>query len=121
MFYPSHFEQNFLAHNPAAERPYRIYYYGSYWNAIIARNHVIIRPWAQAFYLNVSYDRTWYNQDYVQRQIFGIRDSINQGYTYWNNSGRYGDLRPDIGIDQSYPWTLPEAAAGLAKPAFGGN
>lgn len=121
MFYPSHFEQNFLAHNPAAERPYRIYYYGSYRNAIIARNHVIIRPWAQAFYLNVSYDRTWYNQDYVQRQIFGIRDSINQGYTYWNNSGRYGDLRPDIGIDQSYPWTLPEAAAGLAKPAFGGN
>lgn len=121
MFYPSHFEQDFLAHSPAQERPYRIYYYGSYRNAVIARNHVIVRPWAQAFYLNVSYDRAWYNQDYVQRQIFGMRDSINQGYAYWNNSGRYADLRPDIAMDQPYPWTLPEAAAGLEKPAFGGK
>lgn len=119
MFYPSHFEQSFLAQKPAAERPYRIYYYGSYRNAIIARNHVLVRPWAQAFYLNVSYDRTYYNQDYVQRQIFGVRDSLNQGYTYWNNSGRYGDLRADIGLDDQYPWDLPAGASELARPFFG--
>ena len=119
MFYPSHFEQGFLAQAPAAERPYRIYYYGSYRNAIIARNHVIVRPWAQAFYLNVSYDRAWYGPDYVQRQIFGARDSINEGYTYWNNSGRYEDLRPDVGVSDPYPWQAPEAAFGLIGPIFG--
>lgn len=119
MFYPSHFEQDFLAQNPAQERPYRIFYYGSYRNAIIARNHVLVRPWAQAFYLNVSYDRAWYNNDYVQRQIFGIRDSINQGYTYWNNSGRYEDIQADITLETKYPWSLPEADSNLKKPFFG--
>lgn len=119
MFYPSHFEQSFLAQKPAEERPYRIFYYGSYRNTIIARNHVLVRPWAQAFYLNVSYDRTWYNGDYVQRQIFGIRDSVNRGYTYWNNSGRYADLRQDIGSEDAYPWQTPEAAFSKGKPIFG--
>lgn len=119
MFYPSHFEQIFLAQNPALQRPYRIYYYGSFRNTIIARNHVIIRPWAQAFYLNVSYDRAWYNKDYVQLQIFGIRDSINQGYTYWNNSGRYEDLRKDIDLNTSYPWAAPEESKNKTRPAFG--
>jgi hypothetical protein len=119
MFYPSHFEQIFLAQNPASERPYRIFYYGSYRNTIIARNRVIVRPWAQAFYLGVSYDKAWYNPDYVQRQIFGARDSINEGYTYWNNSGRYGDLRPDVDISTPYPWSTPEAISGNPRPVFG--
>lgn len=121
MFYPSHFEQIFLSQAPAEERPYRIFYYGSYRNAIIARNHVIIRPWAQAFYLNVSYDKTYYNSDYVQKQIYGTRDSINQGYTYWNNSGRYGDLRPDIELVTPYPWLTPESVFDRERPAFGGR
>ncbi len=117
MFYPSHFEQAFLAQEPAIDRPWRIFYYGSYRNAIIARNKSVIRPWAQAFYLNVSYDRTWYNQDYVQRQVFGVRDSVNEGYTYWNNSGRYTDLRPDAGRGTPYPWQAPsESAAGNLDP-----
>lgn len=119
MFYPSHFEQIFLAQAPTEERPYRIYYYGSYRNTIIARNHVLVRPWAQAFYLNVSYDRTWYNVDYVQRQIFGVRDSVNRGYTYWNNSGRYEDLKQDIGSEHVYPWQTPEAVFSKGKPIFG--
>lgn len=119
MFYPSHFEQIFLAQQPASERPYRIFYYGTYRNAIIARNRVIVRPWAQAFYLGVSYDKTWYNPDYVQRQIFGARDSVNEGYTYWNNSGRYADLRPDIDISTPYPWSTPEAISGKPRPVFG--
>jgi len=121
MFYPSHFEQGFLAHAPTEERPYRIYYYGSYRNTIIARNHVVVRPWAQAFYLNVSYDRAFYNPDYVQRQIYGARDSINQGYTYWNNSGRYSDLRPDVDLTSPYPWQTPEAIFKGSRPFFGGR
>ena len=104
MFYPNHFEQNFLAYQPEIERPYRIYYYGTYRNAQIARDKVLIRPWAQAFYLNVSYDRKYYNKDYVRRQIFGVRDSMNNGYMYWNNSGRYTDISPDILDTDPYPW-----------------
>ncbi len=119
MFYPSHFEQGFLAQEPAQDRPYRIFYHGSYRNAIIARNHVVVRPWAQAFYLNVSYDRAWYSPDYVQRQAFGARDSLGQGYTYWNNSGRYGDLRPDAGPLAPYPWPAPAESPAPAIPFFG--
>ncbi|MCR4714010.1 MAG: putative glycoside hydrolase [Treponemataceae bacterium] len=103
MFYPSHFEQYFLAQSPAVERPYRIYYYGTYRNTVIARNQVIVRPWVQAFYLAVSYDKTYYNKDYVRREIFGVRDSVDRGYMYWNNSGKYDYISPDPG-DAQYPW-----------------
>ncbi|HNY23087.1 MAG TPA: putative glycoside hydrolase, partial [Treponemataceae bacterium] len=121
MFYPSHFEQSFLAQAPAEERPYRVFYYGSFRNAVIAHGRSIVRPWAQAFYLNVSYDRAFYDGDYVQKQVYGVRDSIDQGYTYWNNSGRYGDLRPDIGPTAPYAWKSPEAGSARVKPAFGGR
>ncbi len=103
MFYPSHFEQYFLAQSPAVERPYRIYYYGTYRNTVIARNQVIVRPWVQAFYLAVSYDKTYYDKDYVKREIFGVRDAIDRGYMYWNNSGKYDYISPDPG-DAKYPW-----------------
>lgn len=103
MFYPSHFEQYFLAQTPAVERPYRIYYYGCYRNTVIARNKVIVRPWVQAFYLAVSYDKTYYGTDYIKREIFGVRDSVDRGYMYWNNSGKYDYISPDPG-DAEYPW-----------------
>lgn len=118
MFYPSHFEQDFLAYAPAEERAYRVYYYGSYRNAVIARNRVLIRPWLQAFYLNVSYDKKYYDENYVLRQVYGNRDSINRGYMYWNNSGRYSDISPDPGLS-SYPWTLPWANSEYKTPALG--
>ena len=121
MFYPSHFEQPFLAHAPAAERPYRIYFFGTYRNSIIARNKSVIRPWTQAFYLGVSYDKKYYNADYVQRQIFGVRDAANRGYMYWNNSGRYDDIRPDITDTEPYPWKLNEADTKFRKPALSGS
>jgi hypothetical protein len=92
MYYPSHFEQGFLAQRPAELRPYRIYHIGTLRTAAIARRQVIVRPWAQAFYLNVSYDRRYYNTDYVRRQIEGVRDAGAPGYAYWNNSGRYEDI-----------------------------
>lgn len=104
MFYPSHFEQGFLAYDPTIQRPYRIYYYGSYRNTIIARNKILVRPYAQAFYLNVYYDKKYYDNDYVQRQVFGIRDSVDTGYTYWNNSGRYDDLRPHPQPEEKATW-----------------
>lgn len=121
MFYPSHFEQDFLAQAPKAERPYRIYFNGTYRNSIIARNKCVVRPWAQAFYLPVSYDKVYYNNDYVQRQIFGTRDGANNGYMYWNNTGRYDDLRPDVDETTPYPWENADASMEFRKPALTGE
>jgi hypothetical protein len=92
MYYPSHFEQDFLAQDPAEMRPYRIYYQGTLRTARIGRGRITVRPYAQAFYLNVSYDRLYYNPNYVKLQKDGVRDAGKGGLTYWNNSGRYDDV-----------------------------
>jgi hypothetical protein len=92
MYYPSHFEQDFLAQAPAEERPWRIYFQGTLRTARIGRGQVIVRPYVQAFYLNVSYDRRYYNLDYVRREVEGVRAAGRGGLTYWNNSGRYDDI-----------------------------
>jgi hypothetical protein len=92
MYYPSHFEQDFFAMKPEVERPYRIYYFGTMRNTYIGRYRVVVRPWVQAFSLNVRFDKKYYGPDYVLREIKGVRDSANSGLTFWNNSGRYDDL-----------------------------
>ena len=120
MFYPSHFEQSFLNYAPTSERPYRVYYYGTYRNTVIGRNKLIIRPWVQAFYLNVSYDRAFYNKNYVTQQIYGVRDSVNRGYMYWNGMCRYDDISPDVG-DTKYAGPSYEADAKYRKPALSGG
>lgn len=96
MFYPSHFEQDFLAHAPAEDRTYRIYYMGGYRNSLVVHNRAVIRPWVQTFSLPVTYDRKYYGKEYVRREILGVRDSLNVGYMYWNNSGRYDEVFPDF-------------------------
>lgn len=118
MFYPSHFEQKFLNYEPYSERPYRIYYYGTYRNTVMARNRSIVRPWVQAFYLNVSYDRQYYNKDYVLKEIYGTRDSVDHGYMYWNNSGDYSYISPDVG-NEPYSGSCIEASEEFKKPALG--
>ncbi len=92
MFYPSHFEQDFMGFEPAVQRPYRIYRLGTLRNSYIARKRVVIRPYVQAFYMNVRYDRTWYSPAYVALQVDGVRDASNEGLLFWNNSGRYDDI-----------------------------
>jgi len=92
MFYPSHFEQDFLGFEPAVQRPYRIYRLGTLRNSYITRKRVVIRPYVQAFYLNVRYDRTWYSPAYVSLEVDGVRDASNEGLLFWNNSGRYDDI-----------------------------
>ncbi len=119
MFYPSHFEQTFLNYAPVADRTYRIYYYGSFRNTILCRNRAIIRPWIQSFYLNVSYDRLYYDSDYIKKQFFGVRDSIDRGYMCWNNSGEYGVTPPDVTPTESFNGTAPEASLEFRKPAIG--
>lgn len=119
MFYPSHFEQTFLNYAPVADRTYRVYYYGSFRNTIMCRNRTIIRPWIQSFYLNVSYDRLYYNSDYVLKELFGARDSLDRGYMCWNNSGEYGTTPPDVNPDDKFIGTTFEAGDEFRKPAIG--
>ncbi|NPV38137.1 MAG: hypothetical protein HPY78_02550 [Brevinematales bacterium] len=89
MYYPSHFDQGFMAYEPAEERPYRIYFYGSKRNHWIAKKHSLIRPYVQAFKIGVNYDRKYYNESYVQREISGTWDGGGSGYTFWNMGGDY--------------------------------
>lgn len=122
MFYPSHFEQNFLEFKPVEERPYRIYFYGSYRNTIMGRNRVVVRPWLQAFYMGVRYDKKYYDKNYVMRQVFGTRDGIDRGYMYWNNSGGYyEDISPDPGDNEMSPWHANEKDLQKRVPAFSGG
>ena len=92
MYYPSHFEQYFLAQDPTELRPWRIYYQGTLRTSRIGRGQIIVRPWVQAFTLNVSYDRKYYNADYVRYEREGVRAAGDGGLMYWNNSGRYEDI-----------------------------
>ena len=119
MFYPSHFEQTFLNYAPYADRTYRIYYYGSFRNTIMCRNRSIIRPWVQSFYLGVSYDKQYYDEDYIRKEFFGVRDSINRGYMCWNNSGEYGITPRDVTDTETFTGTAPEASWEFKKPAIG--
>ena len=122
MFYPSHFENSFLNYAPVKDRTYRIYYYGSFRNTILCRNRAIVRPWVQSFYLNVPYDKQYYDQPgayYIKKQFFGVRDSIDRGYMCWNNSGKYDVTPADVGDDEPFPGTAPEASDEYRKPAIG--
>ncbi|MDR1374173.1 MAG: putative glycoside hydrolase [Treponema sp.] len=92
MYYPSHFGQDFLAQHPAELRPYRIYYQGTLRTRRIARGQVVVRPYAQAFHLNVSFDNAYYGPRYVLREAEGVRRAGSGGLIYWNNAGRYGDI-----------------------------
>jgi hypothetical protein len=92
MYYPSHFEQTFLANPPEDQRPYRIYYQGIRRTNRIARGKIVVRPYVQSFYMNVAYDRRYYNADYVQKEVDGVRDAGNGGLTFWNNGGRYDEI-----------------------------
>lgn len=119
MFYPSHFEQSFLDYSPYEERPYRIFFFGSYRNTVIGRNRIVVRPWLQAFYMGVRYDRKYYDKNYVSREVFGVRDGVDRGYMYWNNSGGYyEDISPDPEDSVLSPWHHNEAAKQTRIPAF---
>jgi hypothetical protein len=92
MYYPSHFEQYFLAQEPPELRPWRIYFQGTLRTSRIGRGQIIVRPWVQAFSINVSYDRKYYNANYVRYEREGVRTAGDGGLMYWNNSGRYEDI-----------------------------
>ena len=120
MFYPSHFEESFLNYEPIKDRTYRIYYYGTFRNTILARNRAVIRPWVQSFYLGSSrYDRNYYdNSDYIKKQFWGVKDSVDRGYMCWNNSGKYGATPSDVQEGEVFSGTS-EQHNYSKKPAIG--
>jgi hypothetical protein len=92
MFYPSHFENGFLNFDPRDERTLRIYNYGSRRSQIMVEGRSIIRPWVQAFHLNVAYDREFYSKEYIYHQIEGCDIADSLGYTFWNAGTKYEDV-----------------------------
>ena len=69
--------------------------------------------------MGVRYDRKYYDKNYVSREVFGVRDGINRGYMYWNNSGGYyEDISPDPEDSTLSPWHHNEAAKQTRIPAF---
>lgn len=92
MFYPSHFSDEFLDEYPAEMRPYRIYYQGSLRTFSFTRGKVAIRPWVQAFRMNVDYDRNYYGVGYISNEVLGVDQSVNRGYLFWNTSGDFSIL-----------------------------
>ncbi|GHU01993.1 hypothetical protein FACS1894147_02940 [Spirochaetia bacterium] len=66
-------------------------------------NPTLFRPYVQAFFLIVSYDRTFYNPEYVLLEAKGVRAAGRGGMTYWNNLGRYDDIPLSADLDKTAP------------------
>ena len=88
----SHFPLAFLRDVPYFDRAERIYRDGTRRATSLVGVGTLIRPYVQAFYLNVRYDRDWYSPAYVALEVDGVRDASNEGLLFWNNSGRYDDI-----------------------------
>ncbi len=90
MYYPSHFDRNFMLFEPFEKRTWRIYYYGSLRCWYFGRKTPVIRPYIQAFKMNyLKYDRDYYGPEYVANQVRGVEESIDMGYTFWNMGVKY--------------------------------
>jgi len=92
MYYPSHFENPFLNFEPNEHRTLRIYYYGTRRSQIMVEGRSLIRPYVQAFRLNVPFDRAYYGLRYIYLQVTGCNLATSLGYTFWNASTRYADV-----------------------------
>ena len=53
------------------------------------------------------------------KEVFGVRDSVNNGYMHWNNAGNYDMLSPDVGATDAFIGTCVEASDKFRKPALG--
>lgn len=89
MYYPSHFDADFLNYEPYDQRPFRIYYFGSYRNYYIGRKSIVVRPYVQAFNMHTAYDRKFYGASYIAGEVKGVNESIGLGYTFWNMGVKY--------------------------------
>lgn len=90
MLYPSHFPREFLGIPNYLEWAEEIYREGVARGRRITADHVLIRPYVQAFLIGgeLNFETPTYT-DYLKHQIRGSLDAGAGGFTLWNNSGRY--------------------------------
>ncbi len=90
MLYPSHFPRSFRGDLPYLEWAEWIYREGTARGVRITDEHVLIRPYIQAFLIGgeLQFELPTYT-DYLKRQIRGSIEGGGSGITLWNNSGRY--------------------------------
>jgi hypothetical protein len=90
MLYPSHFPREFLGNADYLDWAEQIYREGVARGRRITDEHVIIRPYIQAFLIGgeLEFELPTYT-DYLKRQIRGSVHGGASGFTLWNNSGRY--------------------------------
>ncbi|MFW6229319.1 MAG: putative glycoside hydrolase [Alkalispirochaeta sp.] len=90
MLYPSHFPREFRGDLGYLDWAEMIYREGVARGRRITGDHVLIRPYVQAFLIGGELDfETPYYSEYLQRQIKGTLDAGGSGFTLWNFSGRY--------------------------------
>jgi hypothetical protein len=90
MLYPSHFPRSFRGDLSYLEWAEWIYREGAARGRRITDEHVLIRPYIQAFLVGgeLQFETPTYT-DYLKRQIRGSIEGGGNGISLWNNSGRY--------------------------------
>jgi hypothetical protein len=90
MAYPSHYARDFLPQLTYFERAYALYDTGTYRARSMVGDRVLIRPWVQAFLIGgeLRYERPEYTE-YLNLQLRGTMAGGGNGFSLWNNSGRY--------------------------------
>jgi len=105
MFYPSHFPQAFYGTLPYNQKAKEIYYQGSNRTYLLAGGNIHSRPYVQAFLMGPELQKdTPEYQDYLVKQLQGVKESRGNGFLLWNNSNRYymvpSSLRAYTGLPQ---------------------
>lgn len=85
MLYPSHFASGYGGFDKPADEPYHFYKEGVNKALTLAGDHVVIRPWMQAFAWRV----TNYNEKYIIEQIEGNIAGGGIGWMMWNAGNSY--------------------------------
>ncbi len=112
MFYPSHFERNFLKDMAYLDRALRIYEEGSARANAIVEGRSLIRPYVQAFLIGgeLEFDQKKYSK-YLTNQISGALLAGASGFTLWNASNRYYMVTENLKI-----YTHANGVLGKAVP-----
>lgn len=90
MSYPSHYPRNFYGEISYLDRAQLIYEEGTRRAREITNDRVVIRQYVQAFLIGgeLQFEENTYFS-YLDRQLNGTIQGGGNGFTLWNNSGRY--------------------------------
>jgi hypothetical protein len=89
MYYPSHFSKGFYRKGQTQyETNFYIYYHGTRRAFDNTQNTTAVRPWIQAFKMDVDMDY----KDYIKAQLYGISNAGIDSYIFWNAGSEYSIL-----------------------------